>query len=153
MTDSTQPTVPDAAFYESTDPDDPIIDQIAAGLRAYNLQFTSRSKCHYTVALKDPDGVLIGGAECISAWQWMMVENVWVDEQHRKSGYGTRLLQQIEKEACRRGCTGICLDTFTFQAQGFYEKLGYEVFGELPDFPAGIQRIYMRKILEPKSAV
>ncbi|OED40742.1 hypothetical protein AB833_11870 [Chromatiales bacterium (ex Bugula neritina AB1)] len=137
----------DFEVYETSSPDDPVIDQIAAGLIEYNLQFVGRSKRHYTVAVKDSAGGLIGGAECVSAWQWMMVENVYVVEQHRKNGVGTRLMSMVESEARNRQCTGICLDTFTFQARGFYEKLGYEIFGELPDFPAGVHRYYLRKLL------
>ena len=43
--------------------------------------------------------------------------------------------------------TGIWLDTFSFQARRFYEKLGYVVFGELPDYPAGHSRYFLQKRL------
>lgn len=39
------------------------------------------------------------------------------------------------------------LDTFSFQAPGFYQRAGYRVFGELPDFPAGHRRYFMTKEL------
>jgi hypothetical protein len=53
----------------------------------------------------------------------------------------------MEAEAIRRGCHGAFLDTFSYQARPFYEKLGYEVFGTLEDYPPGHQRFYMRKRL------
>ena len=53
----------------------------------------------------------------------------------------------MEAEAIRRGCKGAYLDTFSYQARPFYEKLGYEVFGTLDDYPTGHQRFYMRKRL------
>jgi GNAT superfamily N-acetyltransferase len=52
-----------------------------------------------------------------------------------------------EEEARRRGCHHALLDTFDFQARSLYERLGYEVFGTLDDFPRGHQRFFMRKAL------
>jgi ribosomal protein S18 acetylase RimI-like enzyme len=49
--------------------------------------------------------------------------------------------------AAARGCIGVWLDTYAFQARGFYEKLGYEVFGTLADHPRGGGRFFMRKLL------
>jgi ribosomal protein S18 acetylase RimI-like enzyme len=45
------------------------------------------------------------------------------------------------------GCVGVWLNTFSFQALGFYQRLGYEVFGSLDDHPRGSQRYFMRKLL------
>jgi hypothetical protein len=53
-----------------------------------------------------------------------------------------------EAEAVRRGCHGAQLDTYSFQAQGFYEKLGYAVFGIVEDYPSGHSRIYLSKRLD-----
>jgi hypothetical protein len=39
------------------------------------------------------------------------------------------------------------LDTFSFQAPDFYKQHGYQVFGELQDFPSGHQRYYLKKQL------
>jgi hypothetical protein len=47
----------------------------------------------------------------------------------------------------RRGCVGVWLDTFSFQARGFYEKLGYRVFGEVADYPPGHTRHFLKKSL------
>ena len=58
---------------------------------------------------------------------------------------GTR----AEAEAIRRGCLGAWLDTFSFQARGFYERLGYAVFGALADYPPGHDRFFMQKPLVP----
>jgi hypothetical protein len=54
----------------------------------------------------------------------------------------------MEAEAIRRGCHSAYLDTFSYQSRPFYEKLGYEVFGTLDDYPRGHQRFYMRKRLQ-----
>ena len=52
---------------------------------------------------------------------------------------------EAERLAIVRGCVGAWLTTFTYQARGFYEGLGYEVFGALEQSPADSTRLFMRK--------
>ena len=56
------------------------------------------------------------------------VDLLFVPEEQRKSGVGRQLVQSAEEEARRRGCRGVWLDiySFSFQARGFYKRLGYE---------------------------
>jgi GNAT superfamily N-acetyltransferase len=70
-----------------------------------------------------------------------------VPEQARGRGLGRRLMQTAEAEARRRGCAHAWVDT-QFGAVGFYERLGYSVFGHLPDFPRGFDRSFLRKALD-----
>jgi GNAT superfamily N-acetyltransferase len=72
---------------------------------------------------------------------------MWIREELRGRGYGHRLLASAEDEARRRGAKNAYLDTFSFQAPGFYKKHGYRVFGELHDFPTGHQRYFLTKEL------
>jgi GNAT superfamily N-acetyltransferase len=67
----------------------------------------------------------------------------------RGTGAGSRLLQQAEDVARERNCTGVWLDTFAFQALGFYQKLGYTVFGELKDHPRGVSQYWLQKRVTP----
>jgi ribosomal protein S18 acetylase RimI-like enzyme len=59
------------------------------------------------------------------------------------------LLQEAEAIAVKRGCHHSHLDTYSFQAPEFYEKQGYRRFGELPDYPPGHTRYFLRKDLGP----
>jgi len=43
---------------------------------------------------------------------------------------------------------GAFLDTFSFQARPFYERHGYECFGELRDHPPGHSHYFMRKLFK-----
>jgi hypothetical protein len=43
----------------------------------------------------------------------------------------------------------IHLDTFDFQARGFYEKYVFQVFGTIEDYPIWHKRYYLIKILGP----
>jgi hypothetical protein len=40
------------------------------------------------------------------------------------------------------------VDTYGFQAPGFYERMGYAEFGRLEDFPPGSARHFLWKSLD-----
>ena len=93
------------------------------------------------------DGNVIGGILGGTYWGWMYVDILWIHEDHRKNGIGSRLLAEAEKEAVRRGCHHVHLDTMSWQAPEFYKKHGYEVIGILPDIPEGNQKFLLMKAL------
>jgi GNAT superfamily N-acetyltransferase len=97
--------------------------------------------------LKAPDGEIVGGAIGATFWDWFHLDLMWIKEELRGKGFGSLILKQAEAEARGRGAKHVFLDTFDFQAPEFYKRYGYEVFGELPDFPAGHTRYFMKKEL------
>ena len=74
------------------------------------------------------------------------VRGLWVDETLRGTGLGSQILAAIENEARHRGASRAMLYTYNWQAQTFYEKVGYAVFSTF-DYPDGFQRIDMQKEL------
>ena len=95
----------------------------------------------------DADGNIIGGLLGGTYWGWMYIDILWVREDHRRQGVGSRLLTEAEKEAMRRGCHHVHVDTMSWQAPAFYQKHGYEVIGVLPDIPLGNQKYLLMKAL------
>ena len=95
----------------------------------------------------DADGSIIGGLLGGTYWGWMYIDILWVREDHRRQGVGSRLLTEAEKEAMRRGCHHVHVDTMSWQAPMFYQKHGYEVIGVLPDIPRGNQKYLLMKAL------
>ena len=93
------------------------------------------------------DGSIIGGLLGGTYWGWMYIDILWVREDHRRQGVGSRLLTEAEKEAMRRGCHHVHVDTMSWQAPMFYQKHGYEVIGVLPDIPRGNQKYLLMKAL------
>lgn len=75
----------------------------------------------------------------------MYVELLAVPDALRGEGAGAALMKKAEALAVERGCVGAWLDTFAFQARGFYEKLGYAVFGEITDHPRQSARYFLSK--------
>ncbi|MBD2076391.1 putative N-acetylmannosamine-6-phosphate 2-epimerase [Phormidium sp. FACHB-592] len=89
-------------------------------------------------------GGLIGSTSC---WNWLLIDFLWVHEAHRYQGYGRQLIELAEQEAKKRGCVFARLGTFSFQARGFYEKLGYQVVAQWDDYPPGQTQYWLKKPL------
>jgi GNAT superfamily N-acetyltransferase len=70
-----------------------------------------------------------------------------VRDDHRRKGYGARLVRAAEREALARGCRQAVLDTHSFQAPDFYPQLGYVRCGAAQDWPIGHQQHYFTKRL------
>jgi GNAT superfamily N-acetyltransferase len=124
-------------------------EAVVKGLIAFNNAVIGPSGWRpLAVLVKDPaTGQTLGGLTGATFHGWLFVEVLWLPEALRRGGIGSRLIRQAEDEATRRGCCGVLLDTYSFQARGFYEKLGYRVFGTLDDAPPGYQRFYLQKRL------
>ena len=100
------------------------------------------------VMLVGDDGEPHGGLWGKTGFGWLYVEFLAVADSAKGQNFGAGLMAEAEWIARERGCVGAWLTTFSFQAQGFYEKLGYSVFAVLEDSPAGNERIFMRKRFE-----
>lgn len=104
------------------------------------------------ILLHDEREQTIGGMWGATSYGWLFTQILFVPEHLRGRGFGTRLMRLAEEEALARGCHDAWLDTHEFQARPFYERLGYACFGELPDYPQGHSRFFMRKSLKHSDA-
>ncbi len=80
-------------------------------------------------------------------WNWLEIRLLWVAEDHRGKGNGTRLLRAAQTEALRRRCHGARLETYDPAALRFYERRGFERYGAVPDYPVGHTRYLLLKKL------
>lgn len=136
------------AEYQITYLDEPAWGIIGQGLTDYNTQQAGDDEGkNLCFVVKGPDDGVVGGVIGATYWNWLYINLMWVRDDLRGRGYGHQLLELAEDEARKRGAKHAYLDTFTFQAPGFYQKHGYRVFGELPDFPDGHTRFFMTKEL------
>jgi GNAT superfamily N-acetyltransferase len=99
----------------------------------------------FALFAKDASGIVLGGLVGSTHWNHCFISTLFVHERFRKAGIGRELMKRAEAQALALECDAIFLDTFDFQAPGFYQKLGFEVFGVLPEYPLGHKRIYMVK--------
>jgi GNAT superfamily N-acetyltransferase len=81
---------------------------------------------------------------------WLFVRYLWVHDGLRGRGIGRELMAQAEIRASERGCHSAWLDTFSFQARGFYEKLGYAEFGRLDYLPHHHRHFMQKRLIPPE---
>lgn len=88
---------------------------------------------------------IIGGALGRTWGQCCELQELWVHSDYRLQGIATGLMQAFEQRAQQRGCTVFYLETFSFQAEGFYRKLGYEAKLIIYGYAEGITKHLMLK--------
>jgi GNAT superfamily N-acetyltransferase len=133
-------------------PDPADMAAVRDGLIAYNLAHAPPDDYRpLTLLVHDVAGALAGGLLGATYWGWLYVEILWMTESARRQGFGSRLLEQAEREALLRGCHAAHLDTMDFQALPFYKRRGYTIFGVLDDLPRGHKRYFLKKQLRSEA--
>ena len=118
------------------------------GLVRFNREQAGPLRYTRTVlSVRDGKGRLLGGLILQSYWQESYIELLWLSARARGAGFGSQLLKEAERRAQRRGSRLIHLNTFSFQAPGFYEKQGYQRFGGMSGSPQGESRHFYVKRL------
>ncbi len=97
--------------------------------------------------VRGADGELIAGPDGFSWGGYAKIEWLWIREDRRRGGLGSHVVRAAEAEAVRRGCDVMRVDSHTFQAPKFYEKLGYEHVGFAADTPRGHGEVFFLKRL------
>lgn len=141
------PTVAPEIVFTDAAAREPILCALIAYSEAQSRAMDSKP---VAVLLKDPaSGEIVGGLWGRTAWGWLHMDTLYVPAALRSASIGAALVPRAEEEAVRRGCRGAWLDTFSFQARGFYEHLGYRGFGTIADQPPGHARHFLQKPLAP----
>ena len=122
--------------------------QLWKGLLRFNREQAGPFKYSRTViSARDRKGRLLGGLILQSYWRESYIELLWLSTRARGKGIGSKLIKEAERRARRRGSRLIHLNTFSFQAPGFYEKQGYRRFGGMSGSPRGASRHFYVKRL------
>lgn len=128
--------------------DSELNDRLTQELIAFNTDATGAAdRGTFSVKATDEAGELVGE---LAAWTWgglCGIELLWVRDDSRRDGWGSRLLQAAEAEARRRGCDRVAVSSFTFQAPGFYERHGYAETGRTLGIPGGHADVHLFKSL------
>jgi ribosomal protein S18 acetylase RimI-like enzyme len=130
----------------SATPDD--VDALCRALQGFNRPHVGEVPVlPVNLTARAADGALLGGILAEVALQWLEIHVLWVEPQARQQGVGRALLDACERQAIAVGAHSARLDTFDWQAEAFYRERGYTCFARLEDYPAGHERIFMRKRL------
>lgn len=119
---------------------------IVQGMMEYNRPFFDQADTSdIGVFAKDETGRILAGLTGYTHGEWMFVKWLWVSEELRGQGVGSSLLKRAEEEARARGCRHSMLDTYEFQAPGFYKKYGYTERMVLTEHPATGRHYFLTK--------
>jgi GNAT superfamily N-acetyltransferase len=132
------------------DPTAELTRPIRQGLIAFNESCAgSQHQRQYALVVRDAEYRVLGGLVAEEHWGWLYVAWLWLPQNLRGRGLGSRLLLEAEKIGAANGCRYAYLSTFAFQALPFYQRHGYAVCGTLDDFPvgSGFCRHYLHKEL------
>lgn len=97
--------------------------------------------------LRGEGDTILGGLLAQIWGQWLHINILWVDRSARGQGHAREMMKRAEDYARSRNCVGIHLETFSFQARPLYERLGFEVFGQIDDYPPGHTNFFLKKRL------
>jgi GNAT superfamily N-acetyltransferase len=103
------------------------------------------------VFVRNEARTILAGISGYTAWGWLYVQWLWVDESLRGRSIAAQMLDAAEREAIARGCHGAYIDTFNPNALKVYLRQGYQPFGVLADFPMGRDRVFLQKPLHGRS--
>ena len=116
---------------EATDAE--VENTIRAALGAFNRAAVDKpERQRFNVVLRNHEGCMKGGLIASVNFDVMLIEDLFIEETHRRGGHGAKLMALAEEEGRLRGARRACVSTFSWQARPFYEKLGFRVFGQLP---------------------
>jgi ribosomal protein S18 acetylase RimI-like enzyme len=116
-------------------------------LRAYNEKAVGKRNYKPLAITVRDKAKIVGLLTGYTAWGWLFVDTLWVSEKRRGRNMGKTLLAKAEGEARKRGAKHAYLYSFSFQAPGFYRKLGYREFGKLKGYPKGHSCHWLTKAL------
>lgn len=127
------------------EPDEAIRAQILAPLNAHNEREAGPGHWEsIAITVRDADGKIAGGLWGQAGYGFLFVSLLALGAA-KGVGLGREVMGLAEAEAKRRGLVGIWLDTWSFQAAGFYQKLGFVEFGRIGEYPPGHDRIFYVK--------
>jgi len=131
----------------SASPTEEEINVLIDGVTVFNQNAleTKERSAPLATFFRDASGNIVGGVAGRTIYRWFLITVVWVHTDYRGRGLGRKLMEEAESEARKRGCVGAQVDTLSLQAPDFYRKLGYEIVGHVPDFPAGYDRYYLSR--------
>ena len=123
------------------------VEVLPNGLEAFNeMRWPGHQPWRPVAVFAREHETIVAGLAGETYSGWLFIRYLWVSETLRGRGIGRELMEAAEARALERGCHSAWVDTFSFQAPGFYRRLGYETFGEL-DYPPGHKRIFFQKRL------
>lgn len=130
-----------------TDPTEEQVTLIERDLDAHSASVASARSVAPVRAVYAESGSVVAGLVGSAYWGKLHVRLLWVDADYRSQGLGRRLMDWAEERGRELNCVSVVVDTMSFQAPGFYARLGYRQFGLSEGYEGGASRHYFEKHL------
>ena len=128
--------------------DDTLSGELEDRIYAFNVAQTGIDDGRMlALVVRDATGRCVAGALGHTWGGTCELKTVWVDEPLRRTGLGRALVLRAIGEAEARGCNQLLLATHSFQAPGFYAKLGFRELFRVSDYPSGHAEIFLLRPL------
>jgi ribosomal protein S18 acetylase RimI-like enzyme len=122
--------------------------QVYEGFSRHAIAMTGHDEKLESVAFVAMDGNAIAGAVVVERfWGALHVKYVYVDDLHRGQGLATRLIERALAYGRDHKCPFAFVETMSFQALGFYQKMGFELEFTRSGYAHGTSFHYLRKDL------
>ncbi len=128
-------------------PSDESNARLRNGIVDFNAKYLNEKASPFSIFAQNNKNEIIGGATIWEHSDAFYIDILWVEENYREQGVGSRLLNELFNQATIKNVKKIFVDTYEFQAVDFYKKQGFFVIGRLEDYLLGNDRIYLRKNL------
>jgi predicted N-acetyltransferase YhbS len=123
-----------------------IFDFIVKGVRNFNFQTIGEERSQpLMVVIRNDSGEIVGGIAGRTIYHQLLIEVLWVHDDKRGQGLGIKLMEIAEREAQKRGCIAAQVDTLSFQAPRFYEKMGFKIVGSVSGVRDSPDRYFLLK--------
>lgn len=128
------------------------LNLISAGIQTFNRGYLADDVVYerdtkFAVFAKSDQGQVVGGIRATAFWNYCIIELLWLAEEARGEGTGRQLMAKAEAYAKQQGFEYIRTETLDFQGKPFYQKLGYQLYGEIVDCPKGHTTYCLVKVL------
>ncbi|MFS9365727.1 GNAT family N-acetyltransferase [Streptococcus oralis subsp. tigurinus] len=122
--------------------------EIGKLIRSYNRSQREEAESEpLNLYVEDEKGNLLAGLVAETFGNWLEIKYLFVKEELREQGIGSKLLEQAESEVKNRNCRFAFVNTYQFQAPDFYKSHGYKEVFTLQNYPYTGKRFYYQKDL------
>ena len=122
--------------------------EIGKLIRSYNRSQREEAESEpLNLYVEDEKGNLLAGLVAETFGNWLEIKYLFVKEELREQGIGSKLLEQAESAVKNRNCRFAFVNTYQFQAPDFYKSHGYKEVFTLQNYPYTGKRFYYQKDL------